>query len=154
MLALTLAHVSYLTATPPHVSEHLLVNHLQPCILERGLILDSEYLGGGLVGAVLPYYATPRTSLDGQVPAPSQVMGSLPYLTDMFPNQELYLDILRTLSPHDFPETVDIEGVNVVWGLLQQLMNGAWNKWPLVYDPEGMVSTMGGDWETVKENKW
>lgn len=186
VLALAACYTSYLTPLPPTSTLSIINNHLLPCITEKGFTIDmsSKLVLGLFQPNLVPSFTSSPRSLSADRSSNSSVSNAedappsnppppspppptaTPHLLTVPIEEdrptisnfdELSHCLLTTLSSESLSSHHVYTAINTNQLLQMALIGGAWNRWPLVYDPEGLAvkfikQCWGKEAEEEKEN--
>ena len=157
-LTLTTVLATYLSHLPPHTQVEIVNNQLRPTLEERGVGLEEKGVGLNWKPA------NPFMSMFSLSPCPS-IQASIPHkdasalqqdttmaedpsskkispVSETFPSYGHFsASILPFLVDESFVDGWLAEGYGVSQLLHLALVETAWNRWPLVYDPEGFAAS-------------
>lgn len=155
-LSLASCYTSYLTSLPLNVTLNIINESLFPCIIDKGFTVDINYKPlTGLFQRSLEscsFSSTPRSpSVDKSTgsesslpppppshatPHPVTLINDAPIIES---TKELAHFLSTTLSTEKQLSHHVITGINAIQFLISVTIKKAWNRWPLLYDPENLV---------------
>lgn len=176
-LALVAAYTSYLTPLPPNSTLSVINSHILPCIAEKGFTIDlRNKLTTSLFQPLLtpPLVSSTHSPSDNgspkssdsdaeDSPPPPPPPTATPHLPpvpldedqpsiDSF--DELAHCLLGVLSSDRLRSHYVFTSLNTIRLLCMALVGGAWNRWPLIFDPEGMaVQCVQQCWDEEMEDE-
>ena len=157
-LTLTTVMATYLSHLPPHMQMEIVNNELRPTLEERGVGLEESGVGLHWKAAnpfMNMFCLSSCSSIQASIPhqAASAVLQDTattedPTAKNISPVSEKFPSYSH-LSASAFPFLVDesfvnswlAEGYGVSQLLPLTLVETAWNRWPLVYNPEGFAAS-------------
>lgn len=153
-LTLTTVMATYLSHLPPHTQMEIVNNELSPTLEERGVGLEESGVGLHWKAAnpfinmfCLSSCSSSQASILHQAAsallqdtATTEDPTASP-VSEMFPSySNLSASALPFLVDESFVNSWLAEGYGVSQLLPLALVETAWNRWPLVYDPEGFAA--------------
>ena len=125
-LALSVTVAVYFSAAPPHVQVEVLNNHLKPVLEERGVQLQWKP-----ADAFLSAIYKPSPQENATLPSnESKVVTSY---------SQLCLKVLPHMLPEVFVDEWLAKGYSLPQLVPVGLIVSSWNKWPMIYDPDGFA---------------
>ena len=145
-LALTTTLAVYLSSLLPHAQLDILHCQLRPVLEERGIELHWKAADSFLITHSNTEHNTKPSPQEDKTDQSEDSNKALPH-SPVVPTQATptYTNLCISLLPHLVSESfVDhwlVEGYQPVQLLPVALVSSSWNRWPLVYDPEGFART-------------
>lgn len=156
-LTLTTVMATYLSHLPPHTQMEIVNNELRPTLEERGVGLEESGVGlhwkatnpfmnmfcllsCSSIEASIPHQAASALLQDTATTEDPTAKNISP-VSETFPSySHLSASALPFLVDESFVNGWLAEGYGVSQLLPLALVETVWNRWPLVYDPEGFVA--------------
>uniref|UniRef100_A0A1X7UKN4 Uncharacterized protein n=1 Tax=Amphimedon queenslandica TaxID=400682 RepID=A0A1X7UKN4_AMPQE len=158
-LALTTCYTSYLTSLDPQQALNIVTHHVKPSILDKGFTLSPHGGIPPLQGIIMGAGDSGSSKIEEQQENTSSSTGGEEREEEStlkctgYQYHDLFNDVLLMLNP--IQSLQSLPSLSLLHHLYAVLVEHAWNRWTLLYDPDNIATSLLSDkWSILDGQEW